>query len=245
MKKSLVPAVLMTAAIFVSCKNDDNIAEVKKLPKSITSVDTNLSFSYSTTGQLVKVIDKDSETAYTETIFTYDSSGKVTKFVTIYNDPISTETNSYTITYPSATQAKVADEDNDYILVNFNDKGQVLNFNFYGDLTTFTYDNKGNVVKIVDENTTTTASYNSDKGVLSGITSPKWVLLLSDFDLHFFGENNPITVTEVAVFNGTTYNSSETYSYPIAHIIDGYPTRMSVNYNENGSTTNEVYTVSY
>ena len=244
MKKIIVP-VLMASAIFVSCKNDDNVAELKKLPKSITSVNGNLLFTYSTSGQLVKVTDKDSETEYTETIFTYDSTGKVTKFVTIYNDPTGTETDSYTITYPAANQARVTGDDNDYVLFNFNEKGQVLNFSNADLLVAFTYDTKGNIVKIVNGNSTTTASYNNNKGILSGITSPKWVLLLSDFDLYYFGENNPISVTNVSENQGTTYTSSETYSYPIEHIIDGYPTRMSVNYTENGSTENEIYTINY
>ncbi len=235
----------MASVVFVSCKNDDNITDLKKLPKSITSVNSNLSFTYSASGQLVKVIDKDSETEYTETIFTYDNSGKVIKFVNIYNDPSGTETESYTISYPATNQAKVTDEDNDYILVNFNDKGQVLNFNNFGDVTTFTYDAKGNIVKVVDENSTTTASYNNDKGILSATTSPKWVLLLTDFDLYYFAENNPISVTNVSEYNGTTYTYSENYSYPVEHIIAGYPTRMSVNYSENGTTNNEVYTINY
>ncbi len=244
MKKIIVP-VLMASAVFVSCKNDDNVADVKKLPKSITSVNGNLLFTYSTSGQLVKVTDKDSETEYTETIFTYDSTGKVTKFVTIYNDPTGTETDSYIITYPTANQARVTGDDNDYVLFNFNEKGQVLNFSNADLLVAFTYDTKGNIVKIVNENSTTTASYNNDKGILSGITSPKWVLLLSDFDLHYFAENNPISVTNVSENQGTTYTSSETYSYPVEHVIDGYPTRMSVNYTENGSTENEIYTINY
>lgn len=245
MKKIILSILLATSIVFVSCKNDDNVAEVKKLPKSITSVNGNLSFNYSSSGQLVKVTDKDSETEYTETIFTYESNGKVTKFVTVYNYPAGTETQTHLVSYPVANQAKVTDEDNDYVLVNFNDKGQVLNFNNFGDVTTFTYDAKGNIVKVVDESSTTTASYNNDKGVLSGITSPKWVLLLSDFDLHYFAENNPVSVTTISEYEGTTYTSSETYSYPVEHIIDGYPTRMSVNYTENGSTESEIYTINY
>jgi len=245
MKKIILSILLAASAVFISCKNDDNVADIKKLPKSITSVNGKLLFTYSASGQLVKVTDKDSETEYTETIFTYDSAGKVIKFVTVYNDPVGTETNSYTITYPAANQARITDEDNDYTLVNFNEKGQVLNFNNFGDVTTFSYDTKGNIVKVVNDNSTTTASYNNDKGILSGTTSPKWVLLLSDFDLHYFGENNPISVTNVSEYDGITYTSSETYSYPVEHIVAGYPTRMSVNYTENGSTENEVYTINY
>ncbi len=245
MKKKIATLILMASAVVVSCKDDDNVSDVKKLPKTITSANSNLSFTYSTNGQLVKVTDKDSETEYSETIFTYDSNGKVIKFVNVYNGIEGTETESFSITYPTANQAKVTDEDSDYILVNFNEKGQVLNFNNFGDLTTFTYDAKGNIVKIADENSTTTASYNNDKGILSGTTSPKWVLLLTDFDLYYFAENNPVSVNSVSQYNGTTYTYSEAYSYPIEHVIEGYPTRMSVNYTEDGSTTNEIYTVNY
>ena len=245
MKKIVLSILVAVSTTFVSCKSDDNVADIKKLPKSITSVSGNLLFTYSANGQLVKITDKDSETEYTETIFTYDNSGKVTKFVNINNSPSGTETESYTISYPTANQAKITDEDSDYTLVNFNEKGQVLNFNSFGDVTTFSYDTKGNIAKIVNDNSTTTANYNNDKGILSGTTSPKWVLLLSDFDLYYFAENNPISVTNVSEYDGTTYTYSESYSYPVEHIIAGYPTRMSVNYTENGSTDNEVYTINY
>lgn len=245
MKKMIIPFALATSVFFISCKDDDNVTETTKLPKTITSTYSKIDFTYSSTGQLVKVVDKDSDTEYTETIFTYDNSGKVVKLVTIYNDPSGTETESYTISYPTENQAKVTDEDNDYVLVNFNDKGQVLNFNDFDEVTTFTYDDRGNIVKIVDKDSTITASYNNDKGILSGISSAKWILLLSDFDLFYFGSNNPVSVNLVSQYNGNTYTSSEAYSYPAEHIINGYPTRMSVNYTENGSTENEVYTITY
>jgi len=245
MKKIIIPFALVTSVLFISCKDDDNVIEKTKLPQNITSTYSKINFTYSSTGQLVKVTDENSDTEYTETIFTYDNSGKVVKLVTIYNDSSGTQTESYTISYPVENQAKVTDEDNDYVLVNFNDKGQVLNFNNFDEVTTFTYDERGNIVKIVDEDSTITASYNTDKGILSGITSPKWVLLLSDFDLFYFGANNPVSVNSVSQNNGNTYTSSEAYSYPAEHVINGYPTRMSVNYTENGSTENEVYNITY
>ena len=235
----------MTLVVFVSCKSDDNVAEVKKLPKSITSANRNLLFTYSSSGQLVKIIDKDSETDSTETIFTYDSTGKVTKMVTLYNNSTGISTNSYTISYPTTNQAKVTDEDNDYVLVNFNDEGQVLNFNNFGDVTTFTYDSQGNILKVNNEVSTTTAVYSIYKGILSEITSPKWVLLLTDSDLHYFIGNNPFSIANMYEYKETTHTSFEAYSYPIEHVIDGFPTRMSVNYTENGSTENEIYTINY
>jgi len=245
MKKIILTVFFAVSAVFVSCKSDDNVTEVKKLPKSITSANRNLSFTYSSSGQLVKVTDKDSETDSTETIFTYDSTGKVIKVVTLYNNSTGISTNSYTISYPATNQAKVIDEDNDYTLVNFNEKGQVVNFNNFGDITTFTYDSQGNILKLNNEVSTTTVVYSIHKGILSEISSPKWVLLLIDSDLHYFMENNPFSIANMYEHEGTTHTSFEAYSYPIEHVIDGYPTRMSVNYSENGSTENEIYTITY
>jgi len=245
MKKIVLSFLLVSSTIFTSCKTDDEVVAIKKLPKKISSVNGSIEFGYSTSGQLVNVKDKESETTYTETIFTYDNTGKLTKFVNIYKDSNGTETESFLISYPAANQARITDEDNDYTIVNFNEKGDVLSFNNFGDLTTFSYDGKGNIVKIEEENSTITASYNNDQGILSAVSSPKWVLLLTDFNLYNFAANNPITTTAVSQYNGTTTTYSETYSYPVEHIISGFPTRMSVNYNDNGSASNELFTINY
>lgn len=245
MKKIIIPFVLLSAALLLSCNDDNSSDDLKQLPKSITSVNGTVNFTYSPTGQLVKVTDKDSDTEYTETLLTYDSTGKVIKFVTVYNDAGTIETDSYTITYLANSQAKVTDEDNNYIMVTFNENGQALHFNDFGNITNFTYDSKGNIVKIANNNLTTTATYNNDKGILSGITSPKWVLLLTDFETYYFAVNNPVSVNTVYDANGTTNTYSDAYTYPTEHIINGYPTRMLITHNENGETTNDVYTVNY
>lgn len=245
MKKIIIPFALVATLIFVGCKDDDQNTEVIKTPKTISSVYGAVNLSYNASGQLIKVTDKDSDDEYTETVFTYDSSGKVTKFVTIYHEDNDVETYSYNITYPSANQARVIDESNDYIIVNFDAKGQAISFNDFGDLTNFTYDDRGNIVKITDNVSTVTASYNNDKGILSGINSPKWILLLTDMDLFYYAANNPVSINSVYQNGEQIYTDSETYTYPSEHIIDGYPTRMSVDYNNGSSSYNELYTISY
>ena len=245
MKKIIIPFVLITSIIFISCKDDDVFDDYKQLPKTISGTYGKVDFTYSANGQLVKVTDKDSETEYTETLFTYDSTGKIIKFVNVYNEAGSIQTDSYTITYLANSQAKVTDEDNNYVMVTFNEKGEVLNFNDFGTITTFTYDNRGNIVKISDDTSTTTVSYNNDKGILSGIASPKWALLLTDMDLYYFGVNNPVSVNSIYENNGTTNTSSDSYTYPAEHIVNGYATRMLITHNENGETDNEVYTIKY
>ncbi|WLD24445.1 hypothetical protein NU10_03335 [Flavobacterium dauae] len=245
MKKILLTVFLAASTVFISCKDDDNVTETTKLPKSITSTYNRIDFTYNAARQLVKITDKDSETDYSETIFTYDTSGRPVKFVMLYNEDGAIETYSYTISYPLENQAKIVSEDNETTIVKFDAKGQVTSFNNLSETINYTYDNRGNVVKIIDEDSTVTASYNNNKGILSGVSSAKWVLLLTDFDLFYFGTNNPVSVSSVSENNGNTYTSSEAYTYPAEHIIDGYPTRMSVNYTENGSTENEVYTITY
>lgn len=245
MKKIIIPFILIASSLLVCCKNDDHTIEIKQIPKSISSAYGTVNFSYNASGQLIKVTDKDSDQEYSETIFTYDNSGKVIKFVTVYNEDGDIETYSYNITYPAENQAKVIDEDNEYTIVNFDAKGQAISFSHFEEVTDYTYDERGNIVKITDNNTTTTVSYNNSKGVLSGINSPKWVLLLTDFDLFYFTVNNPVSINSVYQYNGNTYTDSESYSYPAEHIINGYPTRMSVDYNNGTSTYNELYTISY
>lgn len=245
MKKIIAPLLILSVFALTSCKDDDKIDDFKQLPKTITSTSGNIQFTYSTSGQLVKVNYKDSDASYTETLFTYDNDGKIVKFVNIYNEEGSVETDSYNITYLPNNEAKIIDESNDYTLVKFNGNGQVLSFNNLSEVTTFTYDSNGNVVKISDNTSTTTVSYNNDKGILSGITSPKWALLLTDSDLFYFGGNNPVSVNYVYQNNGSTNTASDAYTYPIEHIVNGYPTRMLVKHTESGETTNETYSINY
>lgn len=245
MKKIIVPFFLICGFTLFSCKDDDNVSEVRKLPKSITSTQSNMIFGYNTKSQLIKVVDKDSESEYSETIFSYDDTGRLTKFVNAFYEPNNVTTETYSISYISNTQLRVADEDNEYVLVNLNDKGQAVSFNTLDGVTRFSYDTRGNLVKIADDFTTITASYDNGKGIFSSVGVANWVLLLNEFDLQFFAVNNPVSITTVESDNGNTYTSSRTFTYPAEHIIAGYPTRMSVNYTENGSTSNEVYSINY
>jgi|GEM_PF-1371408 len=245
MKKIIVLFFLICGFTLFSCKDDDNVMEVRQLPKSITSVGSNMSFGYNTKNQLIKVVDKESDTEYSETIFSYGDDGRLMKFVSAFYEPNNATTETYTVTYISDNQLRVKNEENEYILVNLNEKGQALSFNTLDGVTNFTYDANGNLVKIVDDSTTVTASYNKGKGIFNNVATGNWVLLLSDFDLQYFSVNNPVSITTVDNNNGTTSTYSRTFTYPEEHIIAGYPTRMSVNHTENGSTSNEVYSITY
>lgn len=245
MKKFIVPFFLICGFTIFSCKDDDNVSEIRKLPKSITSAHSNMSFGYNTKNQLIKVVDKDSESEYSETILSYDDKGRLTKFVNAFYEPSNVTTETYSISYISDTQLRVADEDNEYVLVNLNDKGQAVSFNTLDGVTSFSYDTRGNLVKITDDFTTITASYDNGKGIFNNVGVANWVLLLNDFDLQFFAVNNPVSITTIESDNGTTYTSSQTFTYPAEHIIAGYPTRMLVNYTDNGSASNEVYSINY
>lgn len=245
MKKILLPVLCAFTLVTTSCKNDDNTAAIIKLPKTIKSIDTDYKFQYNGANQLIKTIDTDSENEYTETLFTYTSDGKLSKFVNAFHNNTGVSTFSFSVTYLENNQLKITDEDNEYTLVTLNDKGQAISFKNLNTTVNFSYDSKGNMVKIVDDSTTLTASYNNDKGILSDVKTPHWIFLLTDFDLHYFAVNNPTTISAVYDNNGTSETFSQTNNYPSEHIIQGYPTRMSVNYNESGDTYNEVFTITY
>lgn len=245
MKKNIVPFFLIFGCTLFSCKNDDNTGEISRLPKSITSVGSNMSFGYNTRNQLIKVVDRESDTEYSETIFSYGDDGRLTKFVNAFYEPNNVITETYSVTYVSDNQLKVTDEDNEYIMVTLNDKGQAVRFNTLDGITTFSYDASGNLVKMVDDATTITASYNNGKGIFSNVATGNWVLLLNDSGLQYFTANNPVSITTVENHNGTSNTYSRTFTYPQEHIIGGFPTRMSVNDTENGSTSNEVYSITY
>lgn len=240
MKKIILPCFILFSGLVVSCKDDNSSSDEIKLVKSIVGGDENIRFNYNEKRQLVKIIDTDSES-----IFTYDESGKLSKYVIIYNEGSVQSTESFTIKYQSETQLRIVDEDNEYVIVNLNDKGQVLNINNGGDVTKYTYDTKGNIVKVEEDGLTTTVTYNNDKGIFSGTTSPKWMLLLPDYEMSFFSVNNPVSISSIITENGQTTTDSEIFTYPVEHIIKGYPTRISVNYNENGTVTNQIYNISY
>lgn len=245
MKKIVLFVSLAIAAITVSCKNDDDLVKTVQLPKSITSTNTNLAFSYSNTGQLIKIENTLSAGQSNEMLFTYDTTGKLTKYVSVNTQPGVVLTETFLVSYPFENQVKVTNEANDYTLINLNENGQAVSLVKSNKTTTFLYDTNGNLVKNENENNTITANFNTYKGVFSGVTSPKWVLLLTAYNLHNFAVNNPVTVTNVTVENNVTTTSSETYSYPIEHIVNEYPTKISVNYSVNGTSNNYVYTVHY
>lgn len=245
MKNFFIPVLCFSSLLITSCKNDDNIEEIVRLPKTIKSVETDYKFQYNTENQLIKVVDTEGENEYTETLLTYSQDGKLTKFVNAFHHNGDISTFSYSISYLENNQLKITDEDNEYTLVTLNEKGQALSFKTIDNIVNFSYDTKGNITKIEDNNTTTTVSYNNDKGILSSVKTPHWIFLLTDFDLHYFAVNNPITISSVYENNGSSETYSQTNSYPAEHVILGYPTRMSVNYNENGDMYNEVFTVTY
>lgn len=241
MKKIIIPFVLiLTTALFVSCKDDDQTTEKTILPKAIAGTGDAINFSYNAQKQLTKIEQSDAET-----LFTYDAEGKLTKFVNIYANENGQETESFQVQYQSDTQVRIVDEDSEYTTLTLNDKGQLLSSNADGNITQFSYDAKGNVVRIEDGSETVTAAYNNHKGIFSGIKSPQWMLFLSDFDLQYFAVNNPTNVSIISTEGEETESYSEVYTYPAEHVISGYPTRMSVKYNDNGSTYSEVYNINY
>lgn len=245
MKKKIIPTLILGSILVLGCKNDDNVVDQKRLPKSITGVDTNISFQYNGGNQLVKVSDKTSNAEYSETLFTYNVDGKLSKFVnaSYYNGNVSTET--YVVNYLDNNLLRVEDEDNEYVLIKLNDKGQALEFKGIDDLSTFTYDNKGNMVKMVSNTTTTTASYTNDKGILSAVNTPSWVFMLTDLDLYYYAVNNPIAITEIYQENGPAETVSQTITYPAEHIILGYPTRMNISTTEAGQTNSGIFSIVY
>src|SRR5690554_1333994 len=245
MKKVLISLNLIVSVLLFGCKSDDQNAEIKKMPSSISSVYNTVNFYYTANGQLVKVTEKESDEDYSEIIFTYNSTGKVTKFVTIQHEYGDIETYSYNINYPSENEAVVVDDDYEYTRVSFDEKGQAISFNNQDEVTNFNYDDRGNIVKITDSRTTTTASYNNDKGILSGINAPKWILLLTDTELFYYIANNPVSINSVYQYEGQTSTYSQTYNYLVEHVIKGYPTKMTVDYNSATSTYNELYTITY
>lgn len=245
MKKRILSVIILSFTMFLSCKNDDNTTKAVQLPKSIKGVDANITFQYNTKNQLVKVSDKSDPTDYSETLFTYNNDGKLEKFVnaSYYNGNVSTA--SYSVTYLANNQLRVTSDDNEYVLVSLNDKGQALSFNSIDGTTNFSYDSKGNMVQATDNSQTITATYNNDNGILSSVATPSWVLMLTDLDLHYFALNNPLTITEVYKNNGSSETYSQTMNYPKEHVIHGYPTKMIVNTTDGGESYNQTLTVTY
>lgn len=245
MKKILALLLLSLSIVLISCRDDDQNIEILKLPKSISSVYDDITFLYNNVGQLQQVTQKNDDDESTRTIFTYDASGRLQKYVTILTDENGVATTSYTIEYPSMKEARIIDDKGDVVYVDFDEKGNATKVVNNEDSTLFAYDSKGNIVKAEDKSSTTTISYNDGKGILSGIKSPKWILLLTDYTLFTYAVNNPTSVNYIYNLEDKTTTSSEKYTYPKEHIIDGYPTKMSVDYSFENSNYNEVYTIKY
>jgi len=245
MKCKIVSILILASLCFTGCKNDDDVVDQKRVPKSIAGANTTINFQYNANNQLVKVTDKTNDSDYSEMLFTYNTGGKLSKFVNASYLNGSVSTHTYTVEYLENNLVRVKDEDNEYVLVTLNEKGQALEFKGMDGSSIFSYDGKGNMVKMTSNAVTITASYNNDKGVVSAINTPSWVFMLTDLDLHYYAVNNPVLINEVYQGNETAETHAQIISYPREHIILGYPTRMNVTTNQDGQSMSEVFNITY
>ncbi len=167
-------------------------------------------FEYDSQGRITKITDNDP--IHYENI-TYDASGGLTIQGVDYDGP-------FQYTYAKVGNTIVASDGDEEMGVLFLNDQELPN-GIQGDVASFTWDSKGNLLTATGffNDGTNTYTYDNKKGPLSSCTSPKWYLWLMSAGEPARGGyvNNPLT--ENSIYGNITW----IYEYNVA----GYPTRVS------------------
>ncbi len=238
MKKINVLAIALASIAFISCGKDDAPQpEPKKVPISITTENSNEKtfFEYNSENMITKLTEEGSGHKDEYTFFY--TSGKVSKILTLsYVNGSPVDSSTYTITHVSDTQILV-NSDGEIATLNLDNSGNVTSITSTSSTVTFTYDSKGNLTKVNSNGDETRFTYTSYKGILSGINTPKWAMLLVNelFSLQF------VNAASAEISNDYT----STFTYDEASFLNGYPTKVFFNETSSDGTTSGTSIISY
>ena len=244
MRKLVLSAFLLAGFMFTSCdKNDDNnpteegTVDVSKmyLPLKVTGDDYTTNYTYNNKGQVIKIAESDGY----EYTFTY-SGNQLVEFVEKDSDGKTT----YTFTQSGTTiSLKMIGEygtqkyeDTGTLIVDA--AGNLINDGYF----TYSYDSKGNNVKIVtnDEDSVANLTFDEKNNTFKNLNLPKWVSnYLSIFNS---GNNNALSFKFVSQEDPED-NNSATMVY--VYNADGYPTKVSVTGTDYTGTYTETQTIEY
>lgn len=242
MKKIILSAFVLAGMLFTSCNDDDNITDDETvdvsemyLPSKIVSEDYTTTFTYNNKGQLTKIAESDGY----EYTFTYNGS-QLVEFVEKDNSGKTT----YTFTQSSTTVSlKMVGEYGsqkyeDTAILKVDEKGNLINDGYF----TYSYDTKGNNVKVEANNGDGIANITFDdkNNTFKNLNLPKWVSnYLSIFNS---GNNNPLTFKFVSQEDPED-NNSATMVY--VYNADGYPTKLTATGTDQTDTYVETQTIEY
>ncbi len=232
MKKLVLSAFVLGGLMFTSCKDDDNIPqnELKILPTKMVSKtiydeggydETITKFTYDAENRLVKMVDEENELDEDGDSFNYK-----TEYTFEYNGSelskiIEKESNTVTEYTFAKTSSKITvnikeDADTRSFELLINDKGFLLS----DEDAKYSYDAKGNIIKVVDGFSQATYKYDDKNGVIRNMNLPQWVFagIIDSYAESYI--NNAIYM-KVEVPQYPQYNDEFNINYE--YNSEGYP----------------------
>lgn len=87
-----------------------------------------------------------------------------------------------------------------------------------------TYDSKGNLIKLVNENKESSYEYDGRNGMFKNIKTPQWAMYLLLEDMHVFNVNNPTKTS----YEDSEFHESNLSSFSYEYNSDNYPVKINV-----------------
>jgi len=252
MKKILFSALALSVLSFISCsKSDDNNSNEENstsvyLPVKITSENYVSTFTYDGKNQLIETKEADLETDYSSVAtFVYNdaeltSAKKVTTeiekkadgtektYVSIVDYIFVYQDNKVTVT--KKTNYNGSDTTNTLVSeYNINQDGKLLS----GNNLTFTYDDKGNLTKEVNQWSESTYQFDDKNGIFKSVKTPQWTFYVVIGDFYEFKVNNVTKTLTKETGETSVETSTMTYQYNSAN----YPAKINIVGSDNYSNS--------
>ena len=235
MKKILLSALIFSTLAFVSCNDsDDNNTGVDTsgiyLPTKFESEENVQTFVYDSENRLIESKDIEDDGSRTNIVtFVYTNGQLVSaKEVTteVGNDQTYVSTEDYTFTYQNNEVTVVnvytsnSSNSTQTSVYTIDSNGKLQS----GNGLTVTYDSKGNVTKLVEDDFENTYTYDNQNGMFKNVNTPQWAFYLVLEEFHIFDINNVTKLTYKDSEDAEEDFSNISYQYNSAN----YPVKMNV-----------------
>lgn len=232
MKKILLSALVLSGAIFTSCdksddQDDQQASSAIYLPSKLTDESETVTFNYDSQDRILEYnsISESDALNVSTTKITFNYTGdELVSAKEVYTSGTYTSTENYTFVYQN-NQVTITNQyannsgSSETItnIYNLDGNGKLLS----GDGATVTYDNRGNVSKMIEEDDfQIDLEYNNENGIFKHVKTPQFALIVIFDDYYMFKVNNPTKAISTDLDTNETYTNILTYQYN----QDRYPT---------------------
>lgn len=212
--------------IFYSCNStDEDISmnpqtqadiEIKHLPSKLTSSEKTTHFYYDNQDRLIRFEEKSTENLYSKEFSISYKDNLVNEIILKYESSDSySYTNLYTFEYieDNVVITNLFTDINDYSVTQSRTiRIDMSNFLTSGFGIKTTYDNKKNLLEIIEDNTGTKNKFDNKNAIYKNVNSPQW-LLYYVLKLGIHKENNPLEIHTIRTDRTETNSSVISYEY--------------------------------